>query len=73
MKLLISGITTHGEFISCNIDNIVFVLFNTSSGVFMRNLFLILLFAFDVLIVVYTPRVYLMLVRVNFYFFFFVN
>ena len=53
MKFLIFLINTYGEFISYNVDKIVFILFNTSNGfffqlkhvwfiAFMLNLFLIL-------------------------------
>ena len=78
MKLFISSSITHGEFISYNIDKIVFILFNFFSGFFpsLKHSFhvqFVFGFVLDVLIVVYTPRGSLIKAEVNIYLFFFVN
>ena len=69
-----SSSNTHGECISYNIDEIVFILFTTSSGFFFQFESCIIycfhvqfvFFFFNVLIVVYTPRAHLTEVKLTF-------
>ena len=73
---------THWEFISYNIDKIVFILINNSSGFFFQfdacliycfHCVIWFNFVSDVLIVVNAARIYLSEVKLNIYLFFFMN